>query len=203
MSDLLLRPPVGSAVESAGSAAPMESTIRGHQVNTMKRSLSWVDVFFIASGVPALVLFSIGALANQVGTPSNLVWTISVCMGFFQAFTYGSWVKHHPAGFSLHFPAGLLPFPAMPPAAGAATAAPADARREAASTAAVSLFFIISTTLQFFRRGTVPRQRGRTSPRPVFRALHKEACPEAARRKAFRRASPPVPRGALPRSLRD
>ena len=96
---------------------------------------------------------------------------------FFQAFTYGSWVKHHPAGFSLHFPAGLLPFPAMPPAAGAATAAPADARREAASTAAVSLFFIISTTLQFSGgaqcrdreaarlRGLFPVRSGRTRGR--------------------------------------
>ncbi|MDY6268567.1 MAG: APC family permease [Selenomonadaceae bacterium] len=113
MSDLLLRPPVDSAAGSTDSARPMESTIRGHQVNTMKRSLSWVDVFFIASGVPALVLFSIGALANQVGTPSNLVWTISVCMGFFQAFTYAEISGLFPnksGGASVYGSVGWLPY---------------------------------------------------------------------------------------------
>ncbi|WP_294145473.1 APC family permease [uncultured Selenomonas sp.] len=109
MSDLLLRPPVGST----GSAAPMESTIRGHHVNTMKRSLSWVDVFFIASGVPALVLFSIGALANQVGTPSHLVWTLSVLMGFLQAFTYAEISGLFPnksGGASIYGSIGWMPY---------------------------------------------------------------------------------------------
>lgn len=88
MSDLLLRPPVGSeSVGSPAGAPAVESTIHGH-VNTLKRSLSWIDVFFIASGVPALVLFSVGALADQVGTPACLIWALSVTMGFFQAFTY-------------------------------------------------------------------------------------------------------------------
>ena len=80
MSDLLLRPPVGSEAAYSEAIQPQE--------HTMKRSLSWVDAFFIASGVPALCLFSIGALANQVGTPSVLVWTLSVLMGFSQAFTF-------------------------------------------------------------------------------------------------------------------
>jgi amino acid transporter len=42
----------------------------------------------MASGVPALVLFSIGGIAATVGTPSFLVWIISVSFGFIQAFTY-------------------------------------------------------------------------------------------------------------------
>lgn len=42
----------------------------------------------MASGVPALVLFSIGGIAATVGTPSVLVWTLSVLFGFIQAFTY-------------------------------------------------------------------------------------------------------------------
>ena len=41
-----------------------------------------------SSGVPALVLFSIGGIAATVGTPSVLVWTLSVIFGFLQAFTY-------------------------------------------------------------------------------------------------------------------
>jgi len=42
----------------------------------------------VASGVPALVLFSIGAIAATIGIPSWLVWTLSIAMGFLQAFTY-------------------------------------------------------------------------------------------------------------------
>ena len=42
----------------------------------------------MASGVPALVLFSIGGIGATVLGASWLVWTISVWMGFFQSFTY-------------------------------------------------------------------------------------------------------------------
>ena len=42
----------------------------------------------MASGVPALVLFSIGAIAATVGKPSWLVWMLSIGFGFIQAFTY-------------------------------------------------------------------------------------------------------------------
>lgn len=113
MSDLLLRPPVGS--ESVGSpvgAPAVESTIHGH-VNTLKRSLSWIDVFFIASGVPALVLFSVGALADQVGTPACLIWALSVTMGFFQAFTYAEISGLFPnksGGASVYGSIGWLPY---------------------------------------------------------------------------------------------
>lgn len=54
----------------------------------LRRDISWRDAFWIASGVPGLVLFSIGGIAATVGTPSYLVWTISVVFGFVQAFTY-------------------------------------------------------------------------------------------------------------------
>src|SRR6185369_191445 len=39
-------------------------------------------------GVPALVLFSIGAIAATVGAPSWFVWALSMIMGFSQSFTY-------------------------------------------------------------------------------------------------------------------
>ena len=67
------------------AVAVAENSASAHE---LRRSLSWVDVFFVASGVQALVLFSVGALADQVGTPSCLVWLASVMMGFSQAFTY-------------------------------------------------------------------------------------------------------------------
>jgi amino acid transporter len=54
----------------------------------LHRVINWKDAFWVASGVPALVLFSIGGVAATVGTPSALVWTLSVIFGFLQAFTY-------------------------------------------------------------------------------------------------------------------
>lgn len=55
---------------------------------SLHRSITWVDAFWVASGVPALVLFSIGAIAATVGNPSWLVWTLSIAIGFIQSFTY-------------------------------------------------------------------------------------------------------------------
>jgi len=70
-------------VDAAG-AAHVESASESQ----LHRVISWKDAFWVASGVPALVLFSIGGIAATVGTPSVLVWTLSVIFGFVQAFTY-------------------------------------------------------------------------------------------------------------------
>lgn len=42
------------------------------------RTIGWKDAFWMASGVPALVLFSIGGIAATVGSPSWIIWMISV-----------------------------------------------------------------------------------------------------------------------------
>ena len=55
---------------------------------TLQRKIGWQGAFWVASGVPALVLFSIGAIAATVGKPSWLVWMLSIGFGFIQAFTY-------------------------------------------------------------------------------------------------------------------
>ncbi|HWU34125.1 MAG TPA: APC family permease [Methylovorus sp.] len=55
---------------------------------TLHRKIGWQGAFWVASGVPALVLFSIGAIAATVGKPSWMVWMISIAFGFIQAFTY-------------------------------------------------------------------------------------------------------------------
>ncbi len=55
---------------------------------TLQRRIGWQGAFWVASGVPALVLFSIGAIAATVGKPSWLIWMISIGFGFIQAFTY-------------------------------------------------------------------------------------------------------------------
>jgi amino acid transporter len=69
-----------AATKTAGAVPSSERQLH--------RVISWKDAFWVASGVPALVLFSIGGIAATVGTPSVLVWTLSVIFGFIQAFTY-------------------------------------------------------------------------------------------------------------------
>ena len=55
---------------------------------SLHRTINWTGAFWVASGVPALVLFSMGAIAATVGKPAWLVWMISIGFGFVQAFTY-------------------------------------------------------------------------------------------------------------------
>lgn len=60
----------------------------GVATETLQRKIGWQGAFWVASGVPALVLFSIGAIAATVGKPAWMVWAISIAFGFIQAFTY-------------------------------------------------------------------------------------------------------------------
>jgi Amino acid permease len=55
---------------------------------SLRRSIDWKGAFWVASGVPALVLFSIGQVAGAVGKLSFLIWSLSIMMGFIQSFTY-------------------------------------------------------------------------------------------------------------------
>ena len=52
------------------------------------RALNWKGAFWVAAGVPPLVLFSIGGIAGTTGKLAFLVWMISMVMGFLQSFTY-------------------------------------------------------------------------------------------------------------------
>jgi amino acid transporter len=54
----------------------------------LKRTIDWKGAFWVASGVPALVVFSIGGIAGTVGIPAYAVWICSMLMGFIQSFTY-------------------------------------------------------------------------------------------------------------------
>jgi amino acid transporter len=54
----------------------------------LERGIDWTGAFWVASGVPPLVLFSIGSVAATVGRLSWIVWTASIAMGFIQSFTY-------------------------------------------------------------------------------------------------------------------
>lgn len=55
---------------------------------TLRRAIDWRGAFWVASGVPALVLFSIGGIAATVGIPAYSIWIVSMLMGFIQSFTY-------------------------------------------------------------------------------------------------------------------
>ncbi|MCA3444961.1 MAG: APC family permease [Rhodobacter sp.] len=52
------------------------------------RALNWKGAFWVAAGVPPLVLFSIGGIAGVAGQAAFVVWIISMTMGFVQSFTY-------------------------------------------------------------------------------------------------------------------
>jgi amino acid transporter len=63
--------------------------VRVHkEVGGLHRTLTWKGAFWIASGVPALVLISIGGMGAIAGKLAFLAWLISVLMGFSQAFSY-------------------------------------------------------------------------------------------------------------------
>jgi amino acid transporter len=71
MSDVTL--PIGGSTTESGS---------------LRRAIDWKGAFWVASGVPALVLFSIGGISGMVGNLAFLIWTASIFMGFVQSFTY-------------------------------------------------------------------------------------------------------------------
>lgn len=64
----------------------MNDTIQ--QSAGLERGIDWTGAFWVASGVPPLVLFSIGAVAATVGKLSWVIWMASIAMGFIQSFTY-------------------------------------------------------------------------------------------------------------------
>ncbi|KGW79910.1 amino acid permease family protein [Burkholderia pseudomallei MSHR2990] len=73
----------------ARSTSEIEATIsheeRGH---TLHRGLSWKDAFWVTSGVPAGVLFTIGGVCATVGQPAWAVWIAAITMGLIQSATY-------------------------------------------------------------------------------------------------------------------
>jgi amino acid transporter len=66
----------------------LESSAVPDTEGSLHRALDWKGAFWVAAGVPPLVLFSIGGIAGTVGKLAFLVWIISMVMGFLQSFTY-------------------------------------------------------------------------------------------------------------------
>jgi amino acid transporter len=71
---------VSTAEVAVGEATPKSGGL--------ERGIDWTGAFWVASGVPPLVLFSIGAVAATVGKLSWVIWMLSIAMGFIQSFTY-------------------------------------------------------------------------------------------------------------------
>src|SRR6266404_5017763 len=79
----------------------------------LRRAIDWKGAFWVASGVPALVLFSIGQVAGAVGKLSFLIWSLSIMMGFIQSFTYAEIAGLFPnksGGASIYGAAAWLPY---------------------------------------------------------------------------------------------
>jgi amino acid transporter len=70
------------------AAADVAAVDAGAKSAGLERGIDWTGAFWVASGVPPLVLFSIGAVAATVGKLSWVIWTASIAMGFIQSFTY-------------------------------------------------------------------------------------------------------------------
>ncbi|MBL8584850.1 MAG: amino acid permease, partial [Rhizobiaceae bacterium] len=60
----------------------------GASAGRLHRTIDWRGAFWVASGVPALVLFSIGGIAGTTGNLAFAIWICSVLLGFLQSFTY-------------------------------------------------------------------------------------------------------------------
>jgi len=72
-------------MSSTAEAATVDTTVK---TTGLERGIDWTGAFWVASGVPPLVLFSIGAVAATVGKLSWIIWTASIALGFIQSFTY-------------------------------------------------------------------------------------------------------------------
>ena len=86
----------------------MNSGYPSGKLYTLRRDIDWRGAFWVASGVPVLVLFSMGAISSTVGNTAWLVWIISISFGFLQAFTYAEI-----AGLFPHKSGGVSVFGAM------------------------------------------------------------------------------------------
>ena len=80
--------PTGGNLSSTANELPATSTGAQPKSAGLERGIDWTGAFWVASGVPPLVLFSIGAVAATVGKPSWLVWMVSIGLGFVQSMTY-------------------------------------------------------------------------------------------------------------------
>ncbi len=79
----------------------------------LHREIDWKGAFWVASGVPPAVLFTIGGVAATVGKLSWLVWTLSIFLGFLQSMTYAEIAglfPHKAGGTSVYGAIAWVPY---------------------------------------------------------------------------------------------
>ena len=82
------RPGTASPRRKPEEMAVETQVLAGHSSSgELVRSIDWKGAFWVASGVPALVLFSIGGMTGTTGKLAFLVWAVSMVKGFVQSFT--------------------------------------------------------------------------------------------------------------------
>ncbi|MGK8891443.1 APC family permease [Burkholderia gladioli] len=73
----------------ARSTSEVDKTIsHAEEGRSLHRGLSWKDAFWVTSGVPAGVLFTIGGVCATVGQPAWAIWIGAITMGLLQSATY-------------------------------------------------------------------------------------------------------------------
>jgi amino acid transporter len=77
-----------SATSEPGSMLAQPSGGEPASTGKLVRSIRWPHAFWIATGVPALMLFSVGYIASLDGPVSSVVWVVSVLIGLGMAFVY-------------------------------------------------------------------------------------------------------------------
>lgn len=103
-----------SSVEGTDARASLVDESPG-----LRREIGWTHAVGATTGAPALVLFSIGAIATTVGSPSWIVWIVSVLIGALQMFTYGEVVgmySHKSGGAAIAGSMAWLPYAKVVPA---------------------------------------------------------------------------------------
>jgi amino acid transporter len=61
----------------------------GHgEAHSLQRGLTWKDAFWVTSGVPGGILFTIGGVSATIGQPAWVVWIAAILMGLIQSATY-------------------------------------------------------------------------------------------------------------------
>ncbi|MTI62410.1 APC family permease [Methylophaga sp.] len=90
---------------SAGSGATQAGSVHEHE--SLERSIDWKQGLAIASGVPLLILPSLGYFPMWVAAAAILVWGLSVLQGFMQNLAYAELATTFPKasglpGFAQH-----------------------------------------------------------------------------------------------------
>ncbi|HAD31201.1 MAG TPA: amino acid permease, partial [Methylophaga sp.] len=64
------------------------ASVTGEHSNDLERSIDWKQGLAIASGVPLLILPSLGYFPLWVASAAILIWGLSVLQGFMQNLAY-------------------------------------------------------------------------------------------------------------------